>query len=114
MKVGRGTRPCQSRIEVWLTSEEKAQIERRAQISNLPLSAYLRAVGLNYPIKSVLDYQAASELIDVAGNLGRLGGLFKLWLAERRGEGVSAMEVSRALHETRELQAQIRALASRV
>jgi len=110
----RQTRDRERRIKVAVNDAERAEIERRAGAAGLPVSAYLRAAGLNHPVKSVLDYRVASDLIDVAGNLGRLGGLLKLWLAERRGEGASVGDVNRLLRETRELQAQIRALASRV
>ena len=111
---GRETRDRERRIKVAVSDAEREEIERRAGAAGLPVSTYLRAAGLNHHVKSVLDYRVATELIGVAGNLGRLGGLLKLWLTERRGEGASVGDVNRLLRETRELQAQIRALASRV
>lgn len=110
----RQTRDREKRIKVAVSEAERAEIERLASVAGLPVSTYLRAAGLNHQTKSRLDYQAAMELIAVAGNLGRLGGLLKLWLTERRGEGATVGDVNRLLRETRELQAQIRALASRV
>jgi len=37
-------------------------------------------VGLGFQVKGVLDQQAVMELAKVNGDLGRLGGLLKLWL----------------------------------
>ncbi|MCZ2135865.1 MAG: conjugal transfer protein TraJ [Burkholderiales bacterium] len=102
------------RIKVAVSPTERAEIERRAELANLSVSGYLRAAGLNQPIRSVLDYQAVLELAQVAGDLGRLGGLLKLWLAEQRGKGASVADVNRVLRETRELQDQMRTLMGRV
>lgn len=109
-----GGRPRGRRIAVWVTPEERADIERRAELAGLSLSNYLRTAGMNHPIRSTLDYQAIRELVGVAGDLGRLGGLFKLWLAERRGDGATVADVNRALREARELQDKIRGLLGRV
>jgi len=39
-------------------------------------------VGQGYQIKGVMDYQHVRELVRVNGDLGRLGGLLKLWLTD--------------------------------
>lgn len=108
------TRDRVKRIKVAVSPSERAEIERRAELANLSVSGYLRAAGLNQPIRSALDYQAVLELAQVAGDLGRLGGLLKLWLAEQRGKGASVADVNRVLRETRELQDQMRTLMGRV
>lgn len=43
-------------------------------------SAYLRLVGQGYRVHGVVDAQQVRELVRVNGDLGRLGGLLKLWL----------------------------------
>ena len=43
---------------------------------------YLRDVGQGYQIKGVMDYEYVRELVRVNGDLGRLGGLLKLWLTD--------------------------------
>lgn len=53
----------------------------------LSLSAYLLAVGMNTPIRSVVDLAAVADLAKVNGDFGRVAGLLKFWLAERRGQG---------------------------
>jgi hypothetical protein len=40
---------------------------------------------MNYPLKSTVDQLALSELIKCRADLGRLGGLFKLWLEGENG-----------------------------
>jgi hypothetical protein len=46
------------------------------------MSTYLMRVGLGYPVKSVLDNKRVEELCRINGDLGRLGGLLKLWLTD--------------------------------
>lgn len=52
-------------IEVWVNDEEKALITARAEDAGLSRSGYLRAVGLNYPIRSVVDLFAVADLAKV-------------------------------------------------
>lgn len=61
---------------------EKALIEENATRAGVSVARYLRDVGQGYQIKGVLDYQHVRELVRVNGDLGRLGGLLKLWLSD--------------------------------
>jgi len=106
-KPRRGTRPRGQRIEVWLTPEELAEIADRAAQSGLSRSAYLRAAGLNHPIRSVYDLKAVAELGKVNGDLGRVAGLLKLWLAEKRGQGAHPIDVEMMMAEFRALQTRL-------
>ena len=72
----RNTQP----IRVWVTPEEKAGIEEMARTTGNSTSAYLRKIGLGYQVKSIVDYSKVDELAKVNADLGRLGGLLKLWL----------------------------------
>jgi hypothetical protein len=99
----RGKRP----INVWVTAEERAQIERLAAATGLPVSVYLRTLGLGYEPKSLLDAERVGELLRACGDLGRLGGLLKLWLSERPGQGASQVEIRTLLHSIGELRDQI-------
>ena len=67
-------------IRVWVTAEEKAGIEEMARTTGNSTSAYLRKIGLGYQVKSIVDYSKVDELAKVNADLGRLGGLLKLWL----------------------------------
>lgn len=93
--------------EVWVTEEEKVIITTRAQETGMARSAYLRALGLNTPIKSVIDLGAVTDLARVNGDLGRVAGLLKLWLAQKRGDGASAIDVERVMMEFRWVQVAI-------
>lgn len=95
-------------IEVWVTDEEKAAITARSKEAGMARSAYLRALGLNTPIRSVVDLAAVTDLVKVSGDLGRVAGLLKLWLAEKRGAGANAIDVESVMLEFRKLQATIR------
>ena len=53
-------------------------------------------------------------LAKVNGDQGRLGGLLKLWLVERAGEGVPVIEVRRLLDRISELQARLADIVGRV
>jgi len=101
-------------IEVWVNEEEKAQITVRAAQSGLSRSGYLRAVGLNYPIRSVVDLMAVTDLAKVNGDLGRVAGLLKLWLAEKRGQGTQAVDVDAMMVEFRDLQGEVRSIMSKI
>lgn len=48
------------------------------------------------------------ELVKVNGDLGRVAGLLKLWLAEKRGQGASPIDVEQMMIGFRELQGAIR------
>jgi len=91
-------------IEVWVTDEEKAAITDKANEAGMSRSGYLRALGMNTPIRSVVDLTAVGDLAKVSGDLGRVAGLLKLWLAEKRGEGADAIDVESVMIEFRRLQ----------
>lgn len=44
------------------------------------MSTYLLNIGLGYQIKGIVDNNEVEKLAKVNGDLGRLGGLLKLWL----------------------------------
>ncbi|AMS23651.1 CopG family transcriptional regulator [Pseudomonas synxantha] len=94
-------------IEVWVTNEEKAAITDKAKEAGMSRSGYLRALGMNTPIRSVVDLTAVGELAKVSGDLGRVAGLLKLWLAEKRGESANAIDVESLMMEFRRLQVAI-------
>lgn len=91
-------------IEVWVTDEEKAAISYKAKEAGMSRSGYLRALGMNTLIRSVVDLTAVGDLAKVSGDLGRVAGLLKLWLAEKRGEGANAIDVESVMMEFRRLQ----------
>lgn len=59
---------------------EEANIKANALSCGLPAAAFLRALGQNYTPKSILDNEAVIELSRINADLGRMGGLLKMWL----------------------------------
>lgn len=101
-------------LKVFVAAEERAEIQARARATGLPVSAYLRALGLGHEPRSVYDLTAVDTLAQVNGDLGRLGGLLKLWLGERPGQGARIADVESLLRHTRELQRRMLELMARV
>lgn len=112
-KTGRGTRPRGTRIDVWVTEGELAELADRADQAGMSRSAYLRTAGLNHKIRSVYDLRAVSDMGKVNGDLGRIAGLLKLWLADHRGFGAKPAEVEKMMLDFRALQAELSAIMGR-
>ena len=107
-----GRRERHRALRVVVSNAEQAEIARRATAASLSVSAYLRTLGLGYIPKSTLDQQAVGELVKVHANQGRLGGLLKLWLVEKPGQGAPALDVRRLLGQIEELQGRLKAIVA--
>lgn len=101
-------------IKVWVTEMEREIITQRAVQTRRSLSGFLVAVGLNTPIRSVVELSAVADLVRINGDLGRVAGLLKLWLLEKRGIGARPSEVELMMTEFRELQREIGLIMSRI
>lgn len=78
----RPTRKGSPHLTVYCLPDEKEQIAQNAQNVGLSTSAYLLSVGIGYEVKSTLDSKLVGDLVKVNADLGRLGGLLKLWLTD--------------------------------
>ena len=76
------TRKGSPAIKVRVLPDEKAKIEALAASVGESASSYLRLVGLGHQPRSMIDREQARELVRINGDLGRLGGLLKLWLTD--------------------------------
>ena len=76
------TRKAGRHLRVPVLPDEEAEIKRLAASVGLPVAAYLRNVGLGYQVPGILDNKRVEELARINGDLGRLGGLLKLWLTD--------------------------------
>lgn len=74
------TRKGSAPLKVYCLPNERALIESNAAAAGMSVSAYLLAVGQGYEVRGVMDYAQVRELARINGDLGRLGGLLKLWL----------------------------------
>lgn len=106
--MSRGTRPRSQRIDVWVTPEEKKDIEANAaNCRSRSISEYLRDLGRGFEPRSRFDQDAIKELITLKADQGRLGGLLKLWLSERPSEGVRSANVRDVLNQIEACQQQL-------
>ena len=74
-------------IKVYCFPDERETIEEQARSTGLSKSSYLLRVGMGYPIRSIVDHRQVEELVRINGDLGRLGGLLKLWLSNEKSIG---------------------------
>ena len=70
----------QKHLRVPVLPGEEAEIKRLAKAANKSVADYLRCVGLGYEVRGILDNRRVEDLLRINGDLGRLGGLLKLWL----------------------------------
>jgi hypothetical protein len=77
------TRKETPQFRVLVTPAERAAIRANADACGLPVSKFLRALGLGYAPAAKLDAAAVKDLLRVSGDLGRLGGLLKMYLTDR-------------------------------
>jgi len=99
-------------VLVKLTHEEHAQIKRNAGGGSV--AEFMRNVGLNHLPMSMTDARTLQELQRLKGDLGRVGGLLKLWLTERPGDAVSMRDVRDGLNRILELQTETGDLVARL
>jgi len=76
--------PRKQFVAVWCTEEEKEQIQKKAAMCGTKTGPYIRSLALEYPLNSKVDQYAVDQLLRARADLGRLGGLFKLWLTNNR------------------------------
>lgn len=69
-------------LRVPVNSQEKAVIERYAALTNQSVAAWLRSVGQGIVPRSSCDLKGIEDLLRINADLGRLGGLLKLWLTD--------------------------------
>lgn len=69
-------------LKVYVTPEERAAIIANALACGLSISAFVRNLALGHVPASILDLREIPNLIAARGDLGRLGGLLKLWLSD--------------------------------
>jgi len=103
LEDGKITRKSITPIAVYVLPEEKILITKNAQEHSMSVAQFLRELGLGNKPTSTLDVDLILNLCKVNGDLGRLGGLLKIWLSdrdiERRFSVNKQIEVSELLSE---------------
>lgn len=102
-------------IKARVTSDEYEEVNRLSKMYGVTTSDYLRNIALNYPLKSRVDQLAFLELQKCRGDLGRLGGLLKMWLSNKdRRPGLEEVEVKGLLKRIDESQEEIAGYARKL
>ena len=102
-------------IKVYCFPDERQAIEQQAHSTGLSKSSYLLRVGMGYPIRSIVDHHQIEELVKINGDLGRLGGLLKLWLSKEQSVvGIDARTIRETLKKIDGTQDQMLALMQKV
>ena len=102
-------------IKVYCFPDERETIEQQARSTGLSKSSYLLRVGMGYPIRSIVDHRQVEELVRINGDLGRLGGLLKLWLSNEKSiGGIDARTIRETLQKIDRTQDQMVALMQKV
>ena len=100
---------------MYCSPEERETIEQQARSTGLSKSSYLLRVGMGYPIRSIVDHHQVEELVKINGDLGRLGGLLKLWLSKEQSvAGIEARTVRETLQKIEVAQEQMLGLMQKV
>lgn len=108
------------RIAIRLSQNEYEYIMQKAKGHGLTISRYLRDLSMNYPITCIIDQKAAHDILNIAGNIGRLGGLFKHWLVKNEESKVdfspkrSYENIDEILDELLDLQILLKEQAKRI
>lgn len=105
-------------LRVPVFDEEGEAIEAQARAVGMTIAAYLRALGLGYQPRATVDRDQVVNMLRVNGDLGRLGGLLKLWLSDDAklrefDAGQVQQAVRTALKRIEQNQTELRAVISR-
>ena len=76
------TRKDCSPLKVYCRPDERERIEANARDAGMSIGRFLREVGQGYRVRGIVDFEQVRELARINGDLGRLGGLLKLWLTD--------------------------------
>lgn len=79
-KKPKATRRDSTRITLYLLPEEKKFIDEHAARLNVSSNEFIRASIRGQRFPSYVDQESIRELVKLRADLGRLGGLLKLWL----------------------------------
>lgn len=95
--------PRKKFVAVWCTPEEKERIKQKAAMCGTKTGPFIRDLALEYPLTSRVDQYAVDQLLQAKADLGRLGGLFKLWLTKNEDFKESAKLGNRSYEDVEDL-----------
>ncbi len=100
-------------LKSYVTEKEYCQIKLIAKQTGFSVSEYIRRILTGQKIESRLDQEAFLSALKVNADLGRLGGLFKYYLAQGF-KNVPPSEIRKVLHDIEDRQRQLRPVISKI
>ncbi|WP_241667469.1 plasmid mobilization protein [Pseudodesulfovibrio senegalensis] len=98
-------------LKSYVSDEEYAAIIAKADMTGLSVSTFVKRVSLGHQIVSREDRQARRELLRINADIGRLGGLLKMWLTN---EDDFEDDVRILLKEIEQRQAELKKAVGRI
>ena len=96
-KLKNPTRKNGRHLRVPVLPSEEIKIKSNAATAGLSIDEYLRRISLGYQIQSSIDKDYVLQLAKINGDLGRLGGVLKLWLTQDKRVAHFDLQTIRAL-----------------
>ena len=100
-------------LKSYVTKKEYSQITQLAKQTGFSVSEYIRRMITGHRIESRLDQQAFLDALKVNADLGRLGGVFKHYLAQGF-KNVPPGEIRKVLHDIEDRQRQLKPVISKI
>ena len=100
-------------LKSYVTKKEYSQIKQLAKQTGCSVSEYIRRVLTGQRIESKLDQEAFLSALKVNADLGRLGGVFKHYLAQGF-KNVPPGEIRKVLHDIEDRQRQLKPVISKI
>lgn len=100
-----------NRIQIYVTDDEFKEIQSSSERAGLSMSTFAKRVCLGTEVKSVEGAVFRLELRRLHADIGRVGGLLKLWLTERDQH---AGQARRLLHELEDRQSELQKLIDKI
>ena len=95
----------EKKLRVPVLPIEETEIKAKATDAGLTVAEYLRNLGLGYQVPSIVDSRQVDSLLKINGDLGRLGGLIKLWLTnDKRTKLIGKSQLHMTLDSIRNTQ----------
>jgi hypothetical protein len=113
--MGTENRKRTTHIMIRVSPEEKEKIYQSASLCDLSVPAYLRELGLGYVPKSNVDAQALIQLGNLHGDIGRIGGLLKMWLSDQsKSKYGQQLNIPKMINHLSDLQIEIQEAARKL
>ncbi len=85
------------KLSVYLSDDEYQEIRQSADKAGISFSRFAKMMCMGQTIKSIEAQRVIIELVKVRADMGRLGGLLKLWLTDKDNHATDVRMLLREL-----------------